>query len=200
MVNGQVTPDVIFRGPTPGDLTGPYMSQFLLKPVPMGASTLTQLYRTAIAGDDYWTSYADWLTGQRGGASGSNKFDSTLRYIRNGRDLALYLLVDWSGQANVMAALGGLVGPGKRDGCAHTEQLRDGGTRGIESVFAFDDTGGTNHVWSSGANRPGQPGAQSGKPGVLVPEVARAPAAAAGGVRGTDSQSRDGRGEVSDSL
>jgi hypothetical protein len=35
-VNGQVTPDVIFRGPTPGDLTGPYMSQFLLKPVPMG--------------------------------------------------------------------------------------------------------------------------------------------------------------------
>src|SRR6516165_2162800 len=104
-VNGQVTPDVIFRGSTPGDLTGPYLSQFMLKPVPMGATTLTQLYRTAIAGDDYWTSYADWLTGQRGGASGSNKFDSTLRYIRNGRDLALYLLVDWSGQANVMAAL-----------------------------------------------------------------------------------------------
>jgi len=104
-VNGQVTPDVIFRGPTPGDLTGPYLSQFMLKPVPMGASTLTQLYRTAIAGDDYWTSYADWLRGQRGGASGSNKFDSTPRYIRNGRDLALYLLVDWSGQANVMAAL-----------------------------------------------------------------------------------------------
>jgi hypothetical protein len=104
-VNGQVTPDVIFRGPTPGDLMGPYLSQFMLKPVPMGASTLTQLYRTAIAGDDYWTSYADWLMGQGGGASGSNKFDSTPRYIRNGRDLALYLLVDWSGQANVMAAL-----------------------------------------------------------------------------------------------
>src|SRR5215470_8437580 len=104
-VNGQVTPEVIFRGPTPGDLTGPYLSQFMLKPVPMGAATLPQLYRTAVAGDDYWTSYADWLTGQRGGASGSNKFDSTPRYIRNGRDLALYLLVDWSGQANVMAAL-----------------------------------------------------------------------------------------------
>lgn len=104
-VNGQVTPDVIFRGPTPGELTGPYMSQFLLKPVPMGAASLPQLYRTAIAGDDYWTSYADWLKGQRGGASGSNNFDSTPRYIRNNRDLALYLLVDWSGQANVMAAL-----------------------------------------------------------------------------------------------
>jgi hypothetical protein len=104
-VNGQVTPDVIFRGPTPGDLTGPYLSQFLLKTVPMGAASMPQLYRTAIAGDDYWTSYADWLRGQRGSATGSNKFDSTPRYIRNGRDLALYLLVDWSGQANVMAGL-----------------------------------------------------------------------------------------------
>jgi hypothetical protein len=104
-VNGQVTPDAIFRGPTPGDLTGPYMSQFLLKPVPMGAASLPQLYRTAVAGDDQWTSYADWLKGQRGGATGSNNFDSTLRYIRNNRDLALYLLVDWGGQANVMAAL-----------------------------------------------------------------------------------------------
>ena len=104
-VNGQVTPDVIFRGPTPGDLTGPYLSQFLLKPVPMGAATLPQLYRTALAGDDYWTNYADWLNGQRGRASGPNNFDSTPRYIRNNRDLALYLLVDWSGQANVLAAL-----------------------------------------------------------------------------------------------
>jgi len=104
-VSGQVTPDVIFRGATPGDLTGPYLSQFLLKPVPMGAATMPQLYRTAVAADDYGTSYADWLQGQRGGASGSNKFDSTPRYIRNGRDLAMYLLVDWSGQANVMAAL-----------------------------------------------------------------------------------------------
>jgi hypothetical protein len=97
--NGRVTPDVIFRGPTPGDLTGPYLSQFLLKPVPMGAASMPQLYRTAVAGDDYWTSYADWLKGQRGGATGSNKFDSVPRYIRNNRDLALYLLVDWSGHS-----------------------------------------------------------------------------------------------------
>ena len=93
-VNGQVTPDVIFRGPTPGDLTGPYLSQFLLKPGPMGAATMPQLYKTAVAGDDYWTNYSDWLKGQRGGATGSNNFDATPRYIRNNRDLALYLLVD----------------------------------------------------------------------------------------------------------
>jgi hypothetical protein len=103
-VNGQVTADVIFRGPTPGDQAGPFLSQFLLKTVPMGAASMPQLYRTAVAGDDYWTSYADWLKGQRGGATGSNNFDSTPRYIRNNRDLAMYLLVDWSGQANVMAA------------------------------------------------------------------------------------------------
>jgi|SRR5579872_3265098 len=54
---------------------------------------------------DHWTNYTDWLKGQRGGAAGSNNFDSTPRYIRNNRDLAMYLLVDWSGEANVMAAL-----------------------------------------------------------------------------------------------
>ena len=89
---------------------------------------------------------------------------------------------------------GGLVGPGELDGSAHTEQFRDGGTIAIKSVFAFGDTGWTNYVRSGGANRPRQPGAESGKPGVLVPKVAGAPAGAAGGVRRTDSQCRDGRG------
>jgi hypothetical protein len=104
-MNGQVTPQVIFRGSTAGDLTGPYISQFLLKPTPFGATTVPQLYRTAVAGDDYLTRYSDWLNIQRGGSSGSNVFDSTPRYIRNNRDLSLYLLVDFSGQANVLAAL-----------------------------------------------------------------------------------------------
>jgi len=104
-VNGQITPDVIFRGPTPGDLTGPYISQFLLKTIPMGGASLPQLYRTSVRGDDYLTSYSDWLKAQRGGASGSNVFDATPRYIRNNRDLAQYLLVDFMGEANVFAAL-----------------------------------------------------------------------------------------------
>ena len=37
-VKGQVTSDVIFRGPTPGDSNGPYLSQFLLKTIPFGAT------------------------------------------------------------------------------------------------------------------------------------------------------------------
>jgi hypothetical protein len=104
-VNGHVTPDVIFRGSTPGDLAGPYLSQFLLKPVPFGATSVTQLYRTTVAGDDYLTKYPDWLNIQKGASAVSNMFESTPRYIRNNRDLSMYLFVDFSGQANVLAAL-----------------------------------------------------------------------------------------------
>jgi hypothetical protein len=50
-------------------------------------------------------SYADWLKVQKGGANGSNAFDPAPRYIRNNRDLAQYLLVDFSGQGNIQAAL-----------------------------------------------------------------------------------------------
>jgi hypothetical protein len=104
-VNGQVTPDVIFRGDTPGDIAGPYISQFLLKTIPMGGAQLPQLYRTSVPGDDYMTSYADWLKVQKGIAAGSNVFDPVPRYIRNNRDLAQYLLVDFPGQGNIQTAL-----------------------------------------------------------------------------------------------
>jgi len=42
-LNGQITPGMIFRGMTPGDLNGPYLSQFLLKTIPMGAATLQNI-------------------------------------------------------------------------------------------------------------------------------------------------------------
>jgi hypothetical protein len=58
-----------------------------------------------VAGDEYMTSYADWLKVLRGAAAGSNVFDPTPRYIRNNRDLAQYLLVDFMGEANIFAAL-----------------------------------------------------------------------------------------------
>ncbi len=48
----EVNAETIFRGHTHGDLTGPYMSQFLWKNVPFGAQTITQQYRVPIAGDD----------------------------------------------------------------------------------------------------------------------------------------------------
>jgi len=104
-VNGLVLPEVIFRGSSPGELNGPYISQFLWQPVPFGAATFTQLYRTTVPGDDYMKDYTAWLKVQNGVAAGSNVFDSTHRYIRNNRDLAEYLHRDFMGQANVLAAM-----------------------------------------------------------------------------------------------
>ena len=104
-INGQVTPGLIFRGDTPGDLNGPYLSQFLLKTIPMGGAQLPQLYRTSLPGSDYLTGYPDWLSIQKGVAAGPSTFDPVARYIRNNRDLAQYLLIDFSGQSNILTAL-----------------------------------------------------------------------------------------------
>ena len=103
--NGQITPDVIFRGTSPGELNGPYISQFLWKTIPLGSGQFPQLYRTTVPGDDYMTSYAAWLNVQKGVPAGSNVFDTTPRYIRNNRDLSEYLHRDFMGQANVFAAM-----------------------------------------------------------------------------------------------
>jgi len=104
-VNGQITPGVIFRGDSPGELNGPYISQFLWKTIPFGAAQFVPLYRTTVPGDDYMTSYAAWLDVQKGVAAGSNVFDSIPRYIRNNRDLSEYLHRDFTGQANILAAM-----------------------------------------------------------------------------------------------
>lgn len=104
-VSGKITPDVIFRGDSPGEANGPYISQFLWKTIPFGAAMFPQLYRTTVAGDDYMTNYTAWLNVQKGVAAGSNVFDSTPRYIRNNRDLSEYLHRDFMGQANVLATM-----------------------------------------------------------------------------------------------
>ncbi|MEM9058656.1 MAG: hypothetical protein AAGD86_14355, partial [Pseudomonadota bacterium] len=51
--NGTITPATLFRGPTPGDLTGPYLSQFLWLDVPYGPSTITQRYERPLAAVDF---------------------------------------------------------------------------------------------------------------------------------------------------
>lgn len=64
-----VTAATLFRGNTPGDLAGPYLSQFLWMDIPMGAVLIPQRMRTPVAGDDYLTSYEDWLSVQNGASS-----------------------------------------------------------------------------------------------------------------------------------
>lgn len=104
-VNRAVTTDTLFRGNTPGDLAGPYISQFLLKDIPFGARSITQQYRTTLPGSYHMTSYDAWLNIQNGGSSAAPKYDPTSRYIRNGRDLSAYVHQDFSYQGPLSACL-----------------------------------------------------------------------------------------------
>ncbi|MEM8547404.1 MAG: vanadium-dependent haloperoxidase [Pseudomonadota bacterium] len=102
--NGPVTPANLFRGETPGDLVGPYVSQWLLKDVPFGAQTLQQRYDVDIAGLDFMTSFEEWLEVQRGNVPGVAVFDHTPRLISDGRRLGSYVHVDFTYQAYLNAA------------------------------------------------------------------------------------------------
>jgi hypothetical protein len=104
--NGMVTTGTLFRGVTPGDLIGPYISQFLWKDIPFGSTTIVQRYRTTVAGDDHMTSYEEWLNIQNGLSSATkNVFDPTPRYIRNNRDLGEWVHWDFSYQGFLSACL-----------------------------------------------------------------------------------------------
>jgi len=56
----------VFRGETPGDLVGPYLSQFLWLDIPYGIKTLEQRYSVPTRGQSFLTNYDDWLACQRG--------------------------------------------------------------------------------------------------------------------------------------
>jgi hypothetical protein len=102
---GVVTPATLFRGTTPGDQVGPYISQFLWLDVPYGAIAMAQKVHSPLLGDDYLTAYAEWLAVQNGAARGANQFDPTPRYIRNARDLTEYVHLDFPYQAALSACL-----------------------------------------------------------------------------------------------
>lgn len=99
-------PRAVFRGPTPGDLAGPYVSQFLVRPVQTVSTVFEQRYRTPLPGNDYMTAFGEWLQIQSGVPPWREyTWDSTPRYIRNGRDLAEWVHYDFLYQAFLNAAL-----------------------------------------------------------------------------------------------
>ncbi|MFN2530058.1 MAG: vanadium-dependent haloperoxidase [Pyrinomonadaceae bacterium] len=108
-----VTRQNLFRGqflPGDGNVQGPYVSQFMVQPTFYGAQPLDQKYQTFLpadgGGSDYMTSVSEYQLVQNGGDSGRRlAFDSTLRYLRNGRDLAAYTHVDVLYQAFFVAFL-----------------------------------------------------------------------------------------------
>lgn len=91
----RVTPQTLFRGFTPGDVRGPYISQFMLKDTPFGTEYIERRMRAPAPGSDFMTNYQEWLDVQLGcQPSRTIPFDSQRRYIRNGRDLAQWVHID----------------------------------------------------------------------------------------------------------
>ena len=102
----RVTPATVFRGETPADLVGPYLSQFLWLDIPYGIKTLRQNYSVPARGQSFLTNYDDWLACQRGARPTSTlRFDTAPRFICSARELAEYVHRDFSFQTYMNAAL-----------------------------------------------------------------------------------------------
>jgi hypothetical protein len=91
---GVVTTAKLFRGLTPGDSAGPYLSQFFYQSCNFGANKLEQKIKTTMPGLDYMTNFDTWLAVQRGVSQPADVFDPTARYMRNGRDIGQWVHVD----------------------------------------------------------------------------------------------------------
>jgi len=101
---GVVTPGLLFRGLTPGDAVGPYVSQFLYQPIALGANLVDQQLVSYASGVDYMTSFPDWLAVQRGAATAA-PIAGSKRFILNGRDIGRWVHVDVLYQAYFHSAL-----------------------------------------------------------------------------------------------
>jgi PAP2 superfamily len=102
----QVSAETIFRGTAPGDLIGPYLSQLLWKPIPIGSSKHEQKYRAPVAGNDFVETYSEWLQLQNGVPPWRDyRWETNLRHIITGRDLAEYIHYDFLYQAFLNAGL-----------------------------------------------------------------------------------------------
>jgi hypothetical protein len=104
-VNGQVTAATLFRGSTPGDLIGPYLSQFFLLPVSLGTlGPIAQKYNTYAPNTDYLADFNSWLAVQNGQGPFPPNVISGTSYIKNGRDLGAWVHIDFVFQAYLFAA------------------------------------------------------------------------------------------------
>ncbi len=101
-----ITSSTIFRGATPGDRIGPYISQFLYQPIPWGPQKLEQVQRKVKSDKDYLTNYDSWLKFQDGESMfPDDDLETNERPILTPRDLARYVHVDALYQAYLGACL-----------------------------------------------------------------------------------------------
>lgn len=111
-INGQVTAQTLFRGLTPEDLVGPYVSQFFLMPAPFGALAVldsngnpAQQYIAAQPGVDFMTDPTSWLSIQNGGNPTASLQFIGPRYLSAARNINMFVHVDELYQAYFMATL-----------------------------------------------------------------------------------------------
>jgi hypothetical protein len=105
-VNGQVTPQTLFRGNSLGCTVGPHLSQFFYLPCPFGVIEINQKASVPVAGDDFMTNFAEWKFIQEGNSpTRTQTLDSVRRYLRNGRDIAEWVHRDELFQAYFIASL-----------------------------------------------------------------------------------------------
>lgn len=110
--NGHVTANTLFRGLTPEDQIGPYVSQFFLMPAPFGALTVNddsgnpaQRYNSVQPGIDFMTTTDEWLRIQNGFAPSASLTPAGPRFINAARVLNMFVHVDELYQAYFMATL-----------------------------------------------------------------------------------------------
>ena len=101
-----LTGATLFRGDNVGDRSGPFVSQFLWLEVPYGVVTIEQRFRPPNRGQDFLTTFSEWLACQRGAkARASISVDNVPRYIASYRGLCEYVHRDFSFQPFMNAAL-----------------------------------------------------------------------------------------------
>lgn len=105
MQGRKVIIDTLFRGDTKGDLIGPFVSQFLWKDIPFGATTVPQKYKLPIKSQDYLTTYANWLAIQNGNLPTTRSVKLVSRYIYNYNGLCQYVHKDFPDQTFLSASL-----------------------------------------------------------------------------------------------
>jgi membrane-associated phospholipid phosphatase len=91
---GAVTPQSLFRGFTPQDMIGPYVSQFLLRPFNYGPYAMSGMMSMYVPGIDYVTDQASWLAVQNGQGPFASNVLGAVRFTCTGRDLTVYVHSD----------------------------------------------------------------------------------------------------------
>jgi len=111
---GHVTTENLFRGVFPGELIGPYMSQFMILPTSFGQQPLDQLMTTFLPGIDYMTDTTTFFDVQNGISTGlSLQTDPVRRYLHDGRGLGAWTHADvlYQGYLIALLVLGSLKAP-----------------------------------------------------------------------------------------